>query len=270
MSKSQVCRWDFTLPEKDTTLDELKIFLQQYCRQYVFQLEEGKETKFRHYQGRVTLKVKKRKGPAKEGYHFHWSPTSNANRDNDFYCLKEDTRILGPWTDKDPYIPRQVREVKTLLPWQQQIYDDADNWDKRHINVIYDVKGEIGKSTLVSYLMAHGRGRRIPCMDSYKDYMQMVMDAPKSKLYLVDFPRSISHKNTASFWSAIETIKDGYAYDARNHFREMLFDCPNIWVFTNQMPDVKALTTSRWLLWEVNTETLELEPYVDETDPNDP
>lgn len=89
-------------------------------------------------------------------------------------------------------------------------------------------------------------------LESYKDFMRMVMDTPKSCLYLVDFPRSMNKTNCAGFWSAIETVKDGYAYDDRYGFREEYFDCPNIWVFMNKFPEFEHLSTDRWILWEVS------------------
>ena len=35
---------------------------------------------------------------------MHWSQTSNENKDNDFYACKDETRLAGPWTDKDYYM----------------------------------------------------------------------------------------------------------------------------------------------------------------------
>jgi len=248
MATNTICTWDFTLPQGDLAAEQLKGFLKIHCKKWCFQLERGGQTGYMHYQGRVSLKVKARKGPEFPG--IHWSVTSNANRDNEFYVLKEDTRVEGPWSDRDKYIPLQVQNIQ-LYPWQQDILDDANIWDTRTINMIICKEGNIGKSTLATYAGCRGIARAIPMMDSYKDYMRMVMDTPKVRLYLIDFPRCMNKSNCGSFWSAIETIKNGYAYDDRYGFREEYFDCPNIWVFSNTVPDLSQLSKDRWRFFEV-------------------
>jgi hypothetical protein len=47
--------------------------------------------------------------------------------------IKEDTRTAGPWSDKDMYIPRQVRNI-TLYPWQVQVLEDANKKYMEHTN----------------------------------------------------------------------------------------------------------------------------------------
>lgn len=247
MTKSAICVWDFTLKSESVEFDEFRAFLREHCKKYTFQKERG-ASGYEHFQGRVSLKVKNRKGP--DWTNIHWSPTSEENKDNMFYVMKSDTRIDGPWTDKDGYIPRQARNI-TLYPWQNDILENAGVWDTRTINVVVCPKGNIGKSTLTCYAGSRGLARTLPVMDSYKDYMRMVMDTEKCRLYLIDFPRSMNKNGCNGFWSAIECLKNGYAYDDRYNFREEWFDCPNIWVFTNSFPDTSYLSDDRWKFWEV-------------------
>lgn len=248
MARNAVTTWDFTLKAEELEVEEVKDFLKEHCREWCFQKEQGEETGYIHYQGRVHLKVKCRKGP--EMKNIRWSPTTSENKDNNFYVLKAQTRVGGPWSSKDKYIPRQVRGL-TLYAWQQAILDDAEIWNTRTINVVVCETGNIGKSILTTYAGARGLARSLPVMESYKDYMRMVMDTPKSKLYLIDFPRSMNKNGCHGFWSAIESIKNGYAYDDRYNFREAYFDCPNIWVFTNSKPDTYYLSIDRWKFWKV-------------------
>lgn len=256
---SACCVWDFTLGESFSTVDDLKKFLRQTCKKWTFQLEKGEKTGFLHYQGRVSLKVKARKGPAHNG--IHWSVTHDENKDNLFYVIKTDTRVDGPWSDTDKYIPRQAREIE-LYTWQKQIVGDLD-WDTRTINVLFNPSENIGKSTLTNWAGSRGIARKLPVMDSHKDYMRMVMDCPKVRLYLVDFPRALNKTQCCGFWSAIEEIKNGYAYDDRYGFKEEYFDCPNIWVFTNTLPDTTVLTGDRWKFWQVDYEKKLVQFYPD-------
>lgn len=268
MSKSAICVWDFTLKmdidNEKGQFDMLMKLLGDKCKKWAFQLEKG-ESGYLHYQGRVSLKLKARKGFTLEW--IHWSITSDENKNNDFYVMKEQTRVKGPWldTDKVIFIPRHVRDI-TLFPWQQDILESAKVFDTRGINVLYNKSGNIGKSTLAIYAGCRGLARNIPMMESYKDYMAMVMDCPTSDLYFVDFPRSMNKAGCAGFWSAIESIKNGHAYDSRYSFREKYFDPPCIWIFTNTIPSKEYLTGDRWKYWNVVDNELRVLDLDDNTD----
>lgn len=259
-----VTRFDFTCKEELFTEIELQKLLHKHCKKWCFQLEEGK-TGYRHYQGRISLKMKKRlkQLPNIIGTGIRYSITSNANRNNDFYVLKDETRLKGPWKDEeyqDVYIPRQIREISKLWPWQQEVIDTINDWDTRSINVIYDNEGNKGKSILKTYIRCHRLGRVIPFCNNYKDILRMVCDMPTSKMYLIDMPRAVDKEKLGSLYSAIETIKDGYAYDDRYKFTEKMFDCPIIWIFTNVLPDCEYFTNDRWKFYTIN-KALKLEEY---------
>jgi hypothetical protein len=76
-------------------------------------------------------------------------------------------------------------------------------------------------------------------------------------------PRAIKKDRLYGFYSAIETIKDGYAYDDRYKFKEKVFDCPNIWIFSNILPNSKLLSSDRWRIWEVDNNKV-LIPYTEQ------
>lgn len=276
MSKQLYC-WDFTLHLNESLgkNDFLKVKkqLNEICKAGNFQLEEGEKTGKLHFQGRISLKQKRRKTEIIKLATLtflrgiHWSPTSNENKGNFDYVTKEFTRVAGPWDlkKKDDYIPRQVREITELRPFQQHIVKDADVWDTRHINVVYNPEGCIGKSRLKLWLRCYKIGRTIPPVNDYKDMMRMVMDMPTSRLYLIDMPKAYKKDKLGGLYSAIETIKDGYAWDDRYAFKDKVFDCPNIWVFTNTLPDFDLLSKDRWLIWSVTTDTYEIFRYECET-----
>jgi len=255
MTKNQVFCWDFTISKEkvDDVVDLIDV-LKEHCKKWIFQEERG-ESGYEHYQGRVSFKEKVRKGK-NLGFYEHWSPTSDENKGNDFYVTKENTRVNGPWSNLDLYIPRQVRNI-TLMPWQQDIVNDVD-FNTRTINCIICPEGNIGKSTLCTYAGSRCLARCIPMMESYKDYMRFVMDVPVAKLYLIDMPRSLNKTNCFHFWAALESIKNGYAYDDRYNFRDKFFDCPNIWVFMNEIPDSLYLSRDRWRYWSVSNGELSL------------
>ncbi len=259
-ARNAICTWDFTLTEASLERKGINDWMKLKCKKWAYQLELGEETEYKHYQGRISLKVKARNMVGELYSKCHWSATSKENADNQFYVTKEDTRVDGPWTDKDTYIPRQIREIEQLRPWQQAIVDDADVWDTRHINMVYCPEGNTGKSTLAGWVRAYKLGRVLPPVNDYKDLLRMVYGIEESSLYIFDMPRSMKKEKLCGFFAAVETIKDGYAYDDRYEFKEKNFDCPNIWIFTNILPITEYLSHDRWRFWSI-TKDMELNQF---------
>jgi len=244
------------------TVDMVKEILKELCKKWAFQLEEGEVTKRKHYQGRMSLKIKKRQSALVTMLNdMNWkyvrlSPTSGPNRDNNFYVIKNDnTKLEGPWQNDDivRYMPRQFREVLEmgLYPWQQAILDDVGVWNKRHINMIYDEKGCIGKSSIVGILRCRGLARMVPPMNDYKDVMRFVMSFPPSKMYLVDMPRAINQTKVEGLIAGLEELKGGHMWDDRYHAKEDDIDSPNIWVFANRLPEFHMLSPDRWRVFQI-------------------
>lgn len=256
--------WDFTLKYEDKSETEITNFLRTMCKSGKYQHECGVETNYHHYQGRIKLITKVRINTLQQlssnKEHIlsgaHWSPTSNFNKNNFDYVSKEHTKI-GDTIDilqKPAYIPRQVREMKCLRPFQQQIIDDANVWDTRTINYVFNKRGNVGKSRLCSYLRAHKLGRPLPPCNNYRDLMAIVCDVPTSNLYLIDLPKAMRKHSLNEMFTAIESIKDGFAFDTRYKYKEKIFDCPNIWVFGNIQLNINYLTEDRWKFWKVTEE----------------
>lgn len=248
--------WDFTAPS-EVSQEKIKKFLQKYCKKWCYQLELS-ESGYEHWQGRISLKSKERLTTLRKKLddRVHWSITSNNGKDDDFYVSKEETRVKGPWKDSDPYIPRQVREITNLYPWQKDVIKISEKWDTRTVHCIIDQGGNIGKSTLCMYMAVHGLARKLPYCNDFKDVMRMVCDLPTSKTYLIDMPKAISKEKLFQMYSAIEEVKNGYAYDDRYHFQEKFFDSPAVWVFTNKVPDESLLSRDRWRLHTIEDNEL--------------
>lgn len=262
MTTNAVCVYDFTLNENAITFDDLKTILKTNCKKWCFQVEEG-ATGYIHYQGRFSLKVKKRLSTCKKLFpnEIHLSPTSAENSGNDFYVTKEETRIDGPWSnmDKEIYIPRQYRGLdKTLRPFQKTIWDSADQFDSRSINCIIDSSGNIGKSVICSLCELHGRGIDIPPVNDSEKIVQSVCniligrECRDPKIIFLDIPRSVKQETLYGMFTAIEQIKKGKVYDFRYRYQEWWFDSPQIWVFMNIQPQIGYLSRDRWNFWEVN------------------
>lgn len=266
--------FDFTLKQEGIEYYEICNELNGICKKYVFQLEEGKEG-YKHYQGRISLITKKRINQMIKFQpwtnHAHFTITSARGAQDVEYVTKVESRIAGPWHGpmKQIFIPSHIKDI-VLRPWQESLINLCNIYEKRKIYVIIDYVGNIGKSTLCTYMRCHGLGRIIPPMNEAKDIMRMVCNMKISNTYLIDMPKALPKIKLNQLYSAIESVKSGYAYDDRYRFKEKIFNIPNIVVFTNVRPDRGLLSNDRWELLSVidNNLTSFLEPSgsLDESD----
>lgn len=250
--------WDITIPADRADENGLKKSFRQACNKWVFQLEKGEETGYLHYQCRVSLHKKTTLSHAKDliGFEGRYTPSSSnsMNKTNKFsYVLKSQTRISGPFADTDPeeediYIPEQYRVQ--LYPWQQELYDiamgEVKRREYRHVHLLYDVNGGIGKTTMALNLTCRRMAEYIPPMNDTKDIMRMVFDLPPSRCYIVDLTRSMKKDKLHSMYSAIEQIKNGYIYEDRYKFQRKFIDSPAVIVLTNELPSMNYLSLNRW------------------------
>jgi len=256
----QCYQYDFTEPASGLSREMFEAKIRPYFKKYVFQLEKG-ETGYLHFQGRGSLHHKKRTGELAKIWHNelelkgHLSPTSNNGAKTFSYVQKADTRVDGPWSDKDYDAPRpvlrKVSRMESLYPWQQIMINLTKEYDDRQIHVILDKEGNIGKSSFCKYMYTHKLGQPVPPFTVYEDLIQFVMSMKESRLYLVDMPRAMKKEKLNQFYMGIESLKDGQLYDKRYKGSFKYIDEPNIIIFTNTMPDLTFLSRDRWKLWGV-------------------
>ena len=258
VAKNACCVWDITIPEKDNDKEKLIKLFRLYAKFWAFQLEHGKKTGYRHYQCRISLKEKHRDAYGVLKVVGEYTPTSDENKTNDFYVTKEDTRVEGPWTDADEeiYIPRQFRNV-VLYKWQQEIVASRLDFNDRKINLIYDPIGNNGKSTLASICELLYNAIDLPPINTAQDLMQIMcnicMDTNNRSpgLVFLDMPRAVDKSHLIGLYSACEQIKKGKLYDMRYHYKKYWIDSPQVWVFTNELPNLSLLSMDRWQIWSI-------------------
>jgi len=267
-ASAQLRRWSFTFAfEDDAKFDEaafVKSIKNNGAIKWCLQEEKGAGG-LRHLQGCVSFKQGKRLGELSP-FRFpglkpaHWSATHDETSAS-FYSTKEDTRIRGPWTDKDqpPYIPKAFRDP-VLRAEQQWILDRLEDQNNRKILFIVDKGGNTGKTWLGMYLCLHKRGVRIPSsMKSAQEIIQATMATlgvtPAEQRYLsLDIPRSVSgHDSWIKWLSALEDIKNGHLCDPRYAWKEAFIEPPKMLVTSNQRPPQDLLTSDRFdivdMLW---------------------
>ena len=192
----------------------------------------------------------------------HLSPTCTANHNDQLYVLKLDTRIEGPWTDKDPgapYIPRQFRgfDATNFYPLQTKVWNSADVVDNRSINYVCNPGGCVGKTVIAALMALHQRAVLIPPVNDAEKLIASICnilsgrEIREPKCMFIDLPRSLDKAKLGGIYSAIEQIKNGYVYDMRYHYKEWWFDSPQLWIFSNEPPKLHFLSRDRWNLWQV-------------------
>nr|WRJ70058.1 viral replication protein-like protein [Oceanusvirus sp.] len=277
-----VAVWMFRSNAGEFGVDELRAVLKKLGKKYAFQFEKGDETGYEHWRGQVSLIKKKRhseimklwnamfeSGETVVPFPNDFRPKATCKVGDEFYVMKADTRVHGPYTDRDVVeadVPCDTLEMVAagLYPWQQYIVDSRNIIDDRVVDVIIDTVGNSGKRSIFKYCGVYGYGKKIPLCYDFKDMMRMVMRMPVQKMYFIDMRRVIDKEQLCQMYAAIDKIKGGYAFDDRYSFKYRYFTPPRVWVCTNKKPDVNLLSADRWRMWQINRTTKELEPYVDE------
>jgi len=255
--------------------EEVIGLLKQNCRRWAFQQEESDEG-YKHWQVRLSLIKRRRyafiKKKIAEGVFWlkgHISPTVNAQfyTGDEFYVLKEDTRVAGPWTDRDAEKPRETIQLLNfkrheLRGWQKMMFLECEKYCDRTINLVYNPTGGCGKSIFAEYLEFKGVAEEIPPFRLMDDIFQWVAGRPIKPVYIVDMPRGMKKDRLGDFYSGIEVIKNGVAYDKRYHAKKIRFNRPRVFVFTNELPNLDLMSKDRWVIWMVNDEyeVIELNP----------
>ena len=266
---SQITGFDLTVPVLQTWgKNEMMKFLVGWSKKWAFQEEVGKDKGYKHFQVRLSLFTKKRAGElisATQGLlppGHNWSITSNATHagQNFNYVMKADSRVDGPWTDKDyeepPVLTRQLKAYQLLepYPWQAQCMEMVKELDDRTIKLIVDQHGNGGKSIFAEAMEYQGLAYEIPPMRMMEDIMACVQGINPKKAYLIDLPRGMKKDKLSDFYSGLECLKNGVSYDKRYSFKKRRMDRPQIIVFTNTYPDWLLMTADRWEVWDMQAD----------------
>lgn len=286
----QCAMYDFRANIDWFSNEDIIKWLKANTKMWTFQHEMGDDG-YQHFQGRFSLLKKRQRHLVLQLFSDQGlrppnfcEPTCNEEfrqtgqrmTDEQFYMTKVDTRIAGPWSDRDKetYIPWQY-QIESLYPWQQSVLDLSKIRCKRTINVIYDPQGNHGKTTLSMIAMLKHGAFRVPPVNEYIQLMGILCDYVMThgtpSTVFIDMPRAIDKNKLGSLYSAIEECKNGYLFDLRYKFRYQIIDSPAIWVFTNVLPYQNYLSMDRWKFWSVKDKQLIpfIDPYEMDDDPLD-
>lgn len=270
--------WEIRYNADGVTPEMVINSLKGIAKKFVFQREIS-DGGYNHYQGRISL-IKRRRAAEhhivvklfKDLAPNFIRPTCDPEfyTGEAFYATKEDTRVEGPWTDRDEK-KIETTQIKMMLDWelrpyQKQLAETATQFSMRSIDLIYDPNGNCGKSLFSEYLEYMGLAEEVPPFRMMDDIFQWVATRPIKRCYVFDMPRGMKKDKLADFYSGIEVIKNGVAYDKRNSAKKLRFDRPRVFVFTNTLPNFKLMSADRWVVWQM-TDQYALEPYKEKEEP---
>lgn len=230
------------------------------ANKWVFQLERGKTSKKLHFQGRLHLERKIRASTLARDIEELLGLDSGAvhmrieaNEKGSFkYCMKDDTRVAGPWADHKivTYTGWRIKRVEdSPLRWQTTIIEalKVPCRDDIHIDWLFDPEGVKGKTTLMDYLEVHEIATPLPFLSRVDQMAGYLTKVHLDTGYIIDIPRTVSEKfDWGSFYAFIECLKQG-------SMRGALFgkatiwraDPPHVWVTSNRLPAFGALSGGR-------------------------
>ncbi len=271
-SKPLKC-WSATIFAPELTPPRFREISDEFAQSWVFQKERGATSGKEHFQCRwITheplykeslLVVLEARGIERKYVSFRPESCNSIKQGGlAFYCMKDETRIEGPWHD-DTYRPPKRRKtyagedlacMENPRPFQARIIELLDrDWDDRHIYWWCDAAGGAGKSKLLKWLRFKGYDMaRVP-MGTATQIKTAVIDLGVRNAYLVDLPRvQGKEESIRDLFSALEEIKNGWVVSAMyGKPGELLMKPPHLHIFSNELPNPHVSSLDRWLIFSL-------------------
>lgn len=278
-SKWQTKHFAFTFNRQDewgeqaflASAPEIAENLRKICKHFIFQCERGEQGRM-HYQGYIELITKKRLGTVIHDMQawmpgVHLSIASTAGRQAlQSYCMKDETRVEGPWTDAgrpseeasrlqaEPFDGRVefslIEDGATRRPFQEWLTRYIlQPPDRRQIIWVGDPIGNSGKSEWADWA-EWKYGAETVSYGSAKDVMSLIMTRPASKCYIFCLPRSRPKDvHLSDLYNVLEMVKDGKLINTKYQCEKKRIARPHVLVLANYFPDEqerKHLSADRW------------------------
>lgn len=248
---NQLYRWSITYFGNLEDLDIVTKCIDEIAKDWIFQLERCPRTKNTHYQCYVKLKKKKR---AKELCKIlnsmdmlgaTVSPAAHSSALST-YCMKENTRVAGPWSNKPIYLGEDLIAPEQMYPWQKEILHRVSTVpDARKISWYYDALGGAGKSSLSKYLYFHHDIVTLT-IGKASDILNLVYKLQGRKMYIFDISRTVTSGAMTEIYAAIEAVKNGYFINTKYDTGVCCMARPHVIVFSNMLPKLSSLSADRW------------------------
>ena len=181
---------------------------------------------------------------------FHIEPARANELDNIKYCSKDNDYYTYNLNVPEPLI---IIDKSKLYKWQLLILDIIDKpIDNRCIYWFFDNNGKTGKSTFSKYLVINHNaiilsGKSNDMKNCILEYFKTNSTHPK--LIIINLPRSFNDDYLS--YPGIEDIKDMLFYSGKYEGGMICGNSPNIFIFSNKLPDINQLSKDRWNIYDI-------------------
>ena len=238
---------------------------EQLAKRYIYQFEKCPSTGSIHLQGYVNLRKKsyhtgKKLAATLSGLGLKGvtcKPASNAGKVAlQSYCMKEETRVHGPFADHPIYLGQDLVCMRKPRPWQEEVMNII-KWepDDRSIYWIHDETGNVGKSKLLKYLCYKKLAKRVP-LGNATQIKTNVFAQGAHRCYCVDLPRTTGNtESMRDLISALEEIKNGWVSSSMyGKYQELMMQPPHVFVISNDLPNLALMSMDRWKIFYIDKE----------------
>lgn len=191
---------------------------------------------------------------------FYVEPASDAGKmELKKYCMKDKTRVAGPWTDQNPDKPPwEGKEIKDgqLYAWQDELKKVfiQDCKDDRIVHWLGDIRGRNGKTFFLKHMyMNNPKETAVISYSDHKHMMHIIAKHKNKNLYIFNLTKTQPAEfKIADLYHAIEAIKDGVLQDPMYDSDFWVQKTAHVLVLSNFKPDMKALINDRWHFMSIN------------------
>ena len=226
---------------------------QKVVWRYTFQEEIAPSTGTPHLQGAIEMSKGKRKRMHEWiGIDGFWTGPMDNPAGAHAYCCDPKKRKPGGkvWTNFRHNKPLKCLALEELYEWQRKVVDMVDpskEIDDRKVCWFWSVKGAVGKSQMMRYLVI--KHDAIVCSGKASDMKNMIVNyIDKSgglwpEIVVMDIPRKME-----SFisYTGMEEIKGGIFANSKYETGMVKMNPPHMIVFANFPPETEAMSLDRW------------------------
>lgn len=251
---TQCMRWFFTLNNyTKEELEGLEKYFNEFCSKVIVGFEVG-ESGTPHLQGFFTVIKKCR---FTEFKNMEWLKRARIEKcKNDkasmIYCQKDNNIFY-----KKGHIKKPLKVISELKPFQKDIEKMLMNEpNDRDVIWIYEETGNIGKSSLIKYMISKHDMVAGFCDGGKKtDVINMVFNLKDDPdIIFIDLPRE--NKGKISY-KAVESLKNGMIFNSKFEAGFKMFNPPHVIIFSNSYPqDKELLSNDRWKIYKIKNEEL--------------
>lgn len=182
---------------------------------------------------------------------LHIESARGSEIENIKYCSKDN--IYECQNLKIPK-PLKLLDESKLYKFQKIILDIIKGEpDDRDIYWFKDDNGGTGKTSFCKLLCAkYGAimlgGKSADMKNGIVEYKSTNHDTPE--LILINLPRSFKADHIS--YPGIEAIKDMCFYSGKYEGGMVVGNCPHIFIFSNELPDINKLSKDRWNIYDID------------------